>query len=284
MEHPILQACASIADTVKDVAEVNPVFMSTPAKGEALRRLARVQAQLAELRLRVLADAGDVAADTAAHTVAEWLTVHTGVLHEDARADHRLAVALDRRYATLAAGLRAGEVTVAQARVIARALDDLPDDLPEEVPADVVALAESTLVGHCAEFGPRQLARLGRRILDVIAPEIADAAEARRLAALEAHAHRATRLTLRRVGDGTTRLSGLLPDHTATRLATYLEAFTNPQADQSDTGQGSGRDPGATRWPAPPTPAASGRRWASSWKPSTRSGCPCTAATPPPCW
>ncbi|MEZ5095968.1 MAG: DUF222 domain-containing protein [Nocardioides sp.] len=149
---------------------------------------------------------------------------------------------------------------MAQARVIARALDDLPEDLPEEVPADVVALAESTLVGHCAEFGPRQLARLGRRILDVVAPEIADAAEARRLAALEAHAHRATRLTLRRVGDGTTRLSGLLPDHTATRLATYLEAFTNPRkADQSDTGQGSGVIPAATRWPAPlPPPPRAG--------------------------
>jgi Domain of unknown function (DUF222) len=63
----------------------------------------------------------------------------------------------------------------------------------------------------------------------VVAPEITDAVEARRLAALEADAHRRTRLCLRRVGDGTTQISGLLPDAAATRLAGYLEAFTNPR-------------------------------------------------------
>ena len=76
--------------------------------------------------------------------------------------------------------------------------------------------------------------RASRRILDVVAPEIADAAEARRLAAVEADAQRRTRLCLRRVGDGTTRLSGLLPDAAATRLATYLDAFTNPRRDPGD--------------------------------------------------
>jgi hypothetical protein len=84
-------------------------------------------------------------------------------------------------------------------------------------------------VAHCADLDPRQLGRLGRRIVDVVAPDIAEAAEARRLAELEATAHRRTRLSLRRLGDGTTRISGLLPDAAATRLATYLEAFTNPR-------------------------------------------------------
>ena len=90
MEHPILAACATIADAVKDVAEVDPVFMTTTDKADALHRLARLQAQLAELRLRVIAEAGDLAESAAAHTVAEWLTVHTRALHEEARAGHRL--------------------------------------------------------------------------------------------------------------------------------------------------------------------------------------------------
>ena len=111
----------------------------------------------------------------------------------------------------LADALRDGAANLAQAQVIVRALDGLP----REVPAEVVGLAEERLVGYAAQFGPRQLARLGRRILDVVAPEIADAAEARRLAALEEAAHRKTRLSLRRVGDGTTRLTGLLPDAAA---------------------------------------------------------------------
>ncbi len=99
-----------------------------------------------------------------------------------------------------------------------------------------MARAEETLVGHCAEFGPRQLAQIGRRIVEVVAPQIADEVEARALARLEAQAHRATRLSFHRVGDGTTRIIGLLPDLAATRLVTYLEAFTNPRR------QGSGPD------------------------------------------
>jgi hypothetical protein len=92
-----------------------------------------------------------------------------------------------------------------------------------------VALAEARLITYADEFGPRDLARLGRRILDTVAPEIAEAAEADRLADLEAHAAERTRMTMRRQGDGTTRISALVPDATATRFATYLEAFANPR-------------------------------------------------------
>ena len=41
---------------------------------------------------------------------------------------------------------------------------------------------------------------------------------------------------MRRQGDGTTRISGLVPDAAATRFATYLEAFTNPRAQRNETG------------------------------------------------
>jgi hypothetical protein len=198
----------------------------------ALRELVRAEAMLAELQLRILPDAGDVAERAAARDIAEWLAAQTHTRHEDARADLSLAVSLDRRWTVLAQAMRDGEANIAQAQVIARALDALP----QEVPVDVLARAEQTLVTQAAQFGPRALARLGRRILDAIAPEIAEEAEARRLAALEAAAHRKTRLTLRRVGDGTTRLSGLIPDAVATRLATYLEAYTNPRKEQPAAG------------------------------------------------
>ena len=41
---------------------------------------------------------------------------------------------------------------------------------------------------------------------------------------------------MRRQGDGTTRLSALLPDAMATRLAIYLEAYANPRRDESPVG------------------------------------------------
>lgn len=250
MTHPIVACASDMSGLLKAVADVNPTFMSTEDKASALKGLARVEAQVAELRLRVLVDAGDLAEQTAAKDAAGWLAQQTRVRFDVARADLALAVALDRLYPTLAAALRAGEVNVAQARVIVRALDALPDS----VDADTVTMAEASLVGSAGEFGPKELGRLGRRVLEVAAPEIADEAEARRLAALEANAAQLTRFTMRRQGDGTTRVSGRLPDAAATRFATYLEAYANPRkdpatgADQAD--QSAEGDP-FTRLPYP---------------------------------
>jgi hypothetical protein len=56
--------------------------------------------------------------------------------------------------------------------------------------------------------------------IDVVAPEIADAEEARRLENEEQAARERCRLTLTPNGEGSTRVSGLIPDADATRLRT----------------------------------------------------------------
>ncbi len=234
VNHPILAAAYDIRAVLKSVAGANPTFMSTSEKAEALRELVAAEAQLVELRLRVLADASDLADATGAKDAAGWLAHQTRTRFADARADLALAGALDRERPVLAAGMRDGAVTLAQAHVIRRALDALPP----AVDADTVDRAETHLVACAGEFGPKELGRIGRRVLDVVAPEIAEAAEAARLADLETAAAERTRMTMRRQGDGTTRISALVPDAVATRLATYLEAFANPRA-QRDTTHGS---------------------------------------------
>jgi hypothetical protein len=227
MSHPILAAATAMDDVLKGVQDANPVFMSTGDKAEALRELARIESRVAELRMRVLADAGDVASDTGARDAAGWYADTTRTRFEDARADLRLAGALNRRWHALGAAVREGRVSIAQARVIVRSLEALP----ETVPSDVLDRAEAALIENAERFGPRQLARIGRHVLAVVAPDVVDEAEGRRLAALEAEGRRRTRLMLRRLGDCTTRLSGRLPDAAATRLATYLEAYANPRRD-----------------------------------------------------
>ncbi len=207
MSHPIITAVCDIRALLKGVAGANPTFMTTAEKATALGELVRAEAQVAELRLRVLADASDLAESTAAKDAAGWVAHETRTRIADARADLTLATALDRSRPVLAAGMRDGDVTFAQAHVIRRALDALP----ARVPSDTIALAESQLVAYAREFGPAELGRLGRRILDIVAPEIAEQAEADRLADLEAHAAEKTRLTMRRQGDGTTRISALVP-------------------------------------------------------------------------
>jgi hypothetical protein len=223
--HPIVAAATDVRASLKAVADANPTFMTVDDKAVALRELVAAESQLAELRLRILADAGDLAEQTAAKDAAGWLAHHTRGRFAEARADLALATALDRERPALAAAMREGAVTLAQAHVIHRALTALPD----VVDPHTTSRAEEHLVDRAEEFGPKELGRIGRRILEVVAPDVAEAAEGARLADLEANAARKTRLTLRRLGDGTTRISGRLSDAAATRLATYLESYDNPR-------------------------------------------------------
>lgn len=223
---PVLLACVEVLEEALDaVAESDPIFLATDEKADALRRLAKVDARLAELRMRFLVASGDVADAVGARDVAAWLAAETRQDLPAPRGEQQLAVALDTEHDVLRRALRDGHVSLAQARVIATALDDLPDDLD---PA-VRQLAEKTLVAEAEHLTPHQLRIAGRRILDVAAPDIAEAEEARRLAAQETHARARTKLSLKRLGDGTTRLSGLIPDAAAHRLKTYLQAYTNPR-------------------------------------------------------
>lgn len=229
LAHPLLALVDRLGHALDEASQVQPTYLDTAEKAAALRHLAVVETRVAELRLRILAVADDVAESDATRDVATWLVHQTHCEPGVARADTRLAEALDRRWTRLATALAAGELSLEQARVVSEALEALPGD----VDAATVDQAESTLIAYARTFRPSQLRRLGRRILDVVAPEVGEAVEARRLAELERDADRATRLHLRELGDGTTRLSGVLPDAAAARLRTYLESFTSPRRESS---------------------------------------------------
>jgi len=234
--HPILGCARQVADAVKDVAGIQAVFMTTSEKQTALVELARAEARLAELRLRVLASADDVAEATAARDAAAWVSHATQADPQAARAEWHLAKALDQRE-QVAARMRAGDVSVAQARVITRGLDDLPSSLGP----DLAARAEETLVGLCDRHRPSELRRLAARILDVVAPDIAEAELAKKLEAEEDRAREKASLRFRRLGDGRTRISGTLPDAAAARFTGCLDAYGNPRRDHLNSdGQGAG--------------------------------------------
>ena len=165
-------------------------------------------------------------------------------------------------------------MSTAQADVIARALDDLPT----ETPADMLAEAERVLVEHAATFTPKELRVLGRRILDVVAPDVGEEQERRRLEDEERRARKTTSLTTRSHGDGTTTIRIRVPDATADRLLTYLHAWTNPRSPRRHLGRH--RTPG----PRCRTRSGSGTRSATCSSTSTRPGSPSTAAPPPRSW
>jgi hypothetical protein len=228
--HPVLVALEAIEGALGSVAQVNPSFMRTETKAEALTRLARAEAQVVELRMRVMADADDVAAEAAARDIGGWYAQQTGTDPATAKLDAALAVDLDRRWTVVAAGMRTGEVSLAQARVIARSLHALA----RWVDPEVLVEAETALVELAAEHGPRQLAALGGRILAVVAPDLADEVEARRLAQEEASVEDKITATLRHHADGSIRLNATMDKITGTRFAVILEAFTNPRKTRTD--------------------------------------------------
>ena len=216
---------ARIEGGLDELAAIAPEFRTTGEKQDLLVGLARVIARAQAEQLRALATADDIAEATGERTTASWLATATRDAHGRVRADARLAQALDQRWTQTAAAFAAGTLNLAQTRVITDALEALPKDLGE----DLLAKAETLMVAEADHLGPRELRTFGSRILEYLAPEIAEQAEYERLLAAERRAAAATRLHLRRRGDGSTDLHARVPDHTASLLRTYLAAFTAPR-------------------------------------------------------
>jgi len=224
--HPLLTCADAIETALKDAAGVDPTFMRVDEKAEALRRLDGLESRITGLRLRVMANADEVAEATADHTIATWLAAETRTDPRDRAGELALARSLERRWVRLATAVADGSVHLAQARVIAHALEDLP---VAEVGAAGMTRAEEALIGYADRYAPSALRRLGRRIMEVAAPDTCEEAEGKALEREERRAASVTSLSLRRLGDGSTRVSGRLADAVADRLRTYLDAYTSPR-------------------------------------------------------
>ncbi len=224
--HP-LERCVSVIDSVLDDASgSDPIYLTTEAKGSVLVDLSRVISRLEGLRLQVLAAAGDVADEAGARSAGQWLSRPAALAPAEGRKLQRLADAT-QRWVRVGTALSAGGMSRTQAEVVMRAMDDLPADVEPELRGR----AESHLVGAAAEFTPRELTVLGRRILDVVAPEVAEEHERRALENSERRARRRMRVTRRDLGNGLTRVTADLPTLHADLLMTQLHAYASPRRD-----------------------------------------------------
>lgn len=222
--HPIIECATDLADAMKSVASVEPTFMSVPEKEAALVALTEARSQLDSLVLRVLAESGDVADAHGTRDVAAWLAVETRTTTRDARRDLALARAL-ARHPQVADGLAAGALRAEQAKAIV----DAVDGLPAKVGADVRERARLTMLSMAREHDARDLRQIGKRILDVVAPEVGESHEANELAAEDARANAAVTMGLIE-DDGTGRCRGWFtgPASMGKMLKRQLLAFANP--------------------------------------------------------
>jgi hypothetical protein len=232
-QHPLLAAVLAAGAALDEVAAsgTDPLYLSTSQKATLLRELTALTVRATALRAEVMAVAEDLADQTADRSPGTWLAVETRTERREAIADQRLGATLRDRWPQVRAAVRSGQITWQQAGVLTHALDDLP----EQVDPELLVKAEAHLLAEAGQFPPTQLRRLGRRVLEVIAPDLAEDHEHRLLLAEEHRAHTATRLSFRPRGDGTTDLHARLPDPVAHRLKTYLDAYTSPRRHALDS-------------------------------------------------
>lgn len=225
--HPVPARVGALAREVTSLHEASLIGLDAAATRDSLLALSRLRARLDALTLRIAAHAEtvQVATDSGATSTGAWWAVATHQNRPAATSLVRLATALQDRWHTLAAGCARGEVSLDQARVIVRALQELPDDLD----ASQVDLAEKTLTSYAAEHDPAALKILGRRILEVVAPDQADAYEQAKLEAEEARARDTQRLTLTFDGHGKAHLRATLPEAQAAMLKKALYALASPR-------------------------------------------------------
>jgi len=208
-----------------ELAAIDPTYHTAGEKQDALVGLSRFIARAEAERMRILASADDIADATGARSTASWLADVTRDAHGTVRHAAALGCALDARWVQAAGALAVGSINTAQARVIVDVLDALPKGLGD----DLRAKAEAFLLDKAAELGPRALRVLGGRVLEHLAPEMAEEAEYRRLLEQERRAEAATKLFFRPRGDGSTDVNARVPDHVANRLRTYLDGYTSPR-------------------------------------------------------
>ena len=221
--HPIIECAADVSAALKSVAGVEPAFMTTSDKEGALVALTAARSQLEGLTMRVLAAADDVAEAHGAARSADWLAIETRTTRRALRAELELGRALERQ-PQVATELASGHLRTDQAKAIVEALEALPARVTDEVRGE----ARSVLLELAKEHDARDLRQLGKRILDVVAPEVGESHEAAVLAEEEARADATMSLTL--VDDGKGRCHGrfTIPSHAGKALRRHLLALANP--------------------------------------------------------
>ena len=243
--HPILGFIAALAGALDRVLVHEPAFMTPHDQAKALTELHRQRTRLEALELKVLAaaDRNRVGVETGpqvgATSTAAWLAHHTLTDRPATAAKVKLARALDSDHPQTASGLAAGDYSVEHAAAAVHALDDLPDDLDP----DLVARAEKTLVEEAHHLTPRQLRTVGRHLLEVVAPEVAEQRDQDRLDRADTAAYATARLAMRPLGDGTTQGWFRLPDLHAALLKGAVEALIAPRKHEFEPDPATGRVP-----------------------------------------
>jgi len=241
VDHPVAHALVDALALSRPVADPGEIRLWQLGDNQCLTTMLTVQhveSVLAAIKLHLLGvmEERQVTQHATNLGTAAWLNGTTASSLNAAYRETGLARGLHRRFPAIVTAMAAGAVSAAQAAAIVGVLKKLPEDLSVEQ----VQAAEAMMIGFAAEHGPKGLRDLARHLLEVIAPEIAEAAEAAALEAQEREARKTQFLRLRDDGDGSVAIAGKLPAADGEALRAVVDAI----ATSSTTGDGSWAEPG----------------------------------------
>ncbi|NRQ50658.1 HNH endonuclease signature motif containing protein [Aeromicrobium stalagmiti] len=210
-----------------DAAALEPWTLTGAEVREVTRAVLQARTALDALasRLAGCAEGMGLPKDDGATSTTAWVAAQTGISKGEASRLVALArVSTDHTEATRTAWAN-GQISTDQAKVIMEAVDALPDWVDDEPRTD----AEAHLLRLAAEHTLDDLRRLANRVLEVIDPDGADEALGKKVLAEEQKAWEATRLSMKRRGDGTTRIIGTIPDADSDTLRAAIEGIIAPR-------------------------------------------------------
>ena len=243
--HPVAVLVERLHAQLDQLALAGVWGLSGAELSTVLPDLTRLSARTNELELRVAATAYDrsVQDGVGASSTAGWWANETRQTKPLAHRRVRLARALEHDHEPVRDAMAYGEVLLEQAEVIVAAIDALPVDLVD--PA-VRRAAELRLIVFAREHDAKALRILGRRILEIVAPDVAEAHEQRILEKEEAQARAAARFTMSDDGHGKCHGRFTISSLAGEILRKHLTALAAPRH-QHATGQ---------EVPAQPRPSA----------------------------
>ena len=237
--HPVGSAVARAHAVLGDVAEMSVWSMSQAETAQAFAEASRLQARLAAVQSRLLehADAVAVQERNASPSLAVWHSNVTKSTKRESFRQIRLAEGL-ARHVLVREALGRGDLVAEQASVICTALDALPDDLE----VSILEQATTALVEFAQVHDAKALRVLGRRILDVVAPEVGEAWEAELLDREEREAEKSSVFRMREDGHGHIRGSFTVPLLVGQMLERALLAFAAPKHQVATRATGDDQD------------------------------------------
>jgi Domain of unknown function (DUF222)/HNH endonuclease len=219
---------AGARHAVEEAAGVPAGTLDRHELGEAVAELHALEAQVASLKLSMLAEAERrrVAEETADTGTDAWAARLTGSTRVAVAGGIWLANLLRDRYAATREAFAAGHIDVDQVKAVVTAAQKMPGEVSEP---DRVAAEEELVAKAVAGMNARRLRQAGRRMLEAVSKELADRSESSQLKDEEKTAEVETWLRLDDRGDGTVAGRFVVPELQAHFLRAALERLSAPR-------------------------------------------------------